>query len=162
VSQPLPPPAPPPSSYYPREPYGAPGHGGSSYGAPANGPISLRAPGLAPETNEIRLPSEGMAHGWQAGPPSPYAPPPNYQRDRYAATYQEGVEPQASPNGSYSPRLGPGPGNFYAASGPVTIKPAATLACPIVSVLDRWFAESVQPAAQRWFRARVVEIRQIS
>jgi hypothetical protein len=29
-------------------------------------------------------------------------------------------------------------------------------------MLDRWFAESVQPAAQRWFGARVVEIKQIS
>jgi hypothetical protein len=38
----------------------------------------------------------------------------------------------------------------------------ATLACPIVSVLDRWLTDSVQPAAQRWFGARVVEIRQIS
>jgi hypothetical protein len=46
--------------------------------------------------------------------------------------------------------------------GPVAIKPTATLACPIVSVLDRWFAESVQPAAMRWFGVRVVEIRQIS
>jgi hypothetical protein len=36
------------------------------------------------------------------------------------------------------------------------------LACPIVSVLDRWLADSVQPAAQRWFGARVVEIKQIS
>ena len=42
------------------------------------------------------------------------------------------------------------------------MKPAATLACPIVSVLDRWLADSVQPAAQRWFGARVVEIKQIS
>ena len=49
-----------------------------------------------------------------------------------------------------------------AAFGPVAVKPAATLACPIVSVLDRWLAESVQPAAQRWFGARVVEIKQIS
>src|SRR5438445_665134 len=32
----------------------------------------------------------------------------------------------------------------------------------IVSMLDRWFAESVQPAAMRWFGVRVVEIRQIS
>ena len=29
-------------------------------------------------------------------------------------------------------------------------------------MLDRWFADSVQPAAQRWFGMRVVEIRQIS
>jgi hypothetical protein len=42
------------------------------------------------------------------------------------------------------------------------VKPTATLACPIVSVLDHWLADSVQPAAQRWFGARVVEIKQIS
>ena len=29
-------------------------------------------------------------------------------------------------------------------------------------MLDRWLANSVQPAAQRWFGARVVEIKQIS
>ena len=46
--------------------------------------------------------------------------------------------------------------------GPVAIKPTATLACPIVSVLDRWLADAVQPAAQRWFGVRVVEIKQIS
>ena len=42
------------------------------------------------------------------------------------------------------------------------MKPAATLACPIVSALDKWLAEAVQPAAMRWFGARVVEIKQIS
>jgi hypothetical protein len=42
------------------------------------------------------------------------------------------------------------------------VTPAATLACPIVSVLDRWLDDSVQPAAQRWFGAHVVEIKQIS
>ena len=41
-------------------------------------------------------------------------------------------------------------------------KARGDLACPIVSVLDRWLADSVQPAAQRWFGARVVEIKQIS
>ena len=40
--------------------------------------------------------------------------------------------------------------------------PAATLACPIVSALDRWFANAVQPAAQKWFNQPVVEIKQIS
>jgi hypothetical protein len=39
-----------------------------------------------------------------------------------------------------------------AALGPVEIKPAATLACPMVSALDRWIMDSVQPAARRWFR----------
>ena len=42
------------------------------------------------------------------------------------------------------------------------MKPAATLACPIVSALDRWLANSVQPAAMRWLGSRVVEIKQIS
>lgn len=53
-------------------------------------------------------------------------------------------------------------GGAVAAMGPVEIKPAATLACPIVSALDRWILDSVQPAAQRWFRQPVTEIRQIS
>ncbi len=48
------------------------------------------------------------------------------------------------------------------AVGPVALKPTATLACPIVSMLDRWLAGSVQPAAERWFGSRVVEIKQIS
>jgi hypothetical protein len=44
----------------------------------------------------------------------------------------------------------------------VEVNPPATLACPIVSALDRWIAESVQPAAQRWFGQPVVAIKQIS
>ncbi|MET0277567.1 MAG: extensin family protein [Pseudorhodoplanes sp.] len=49
-----------------------------------------------------------------------------------------------------------------AAVGPVEIKPPATLACPIVSALDRWITDAVQPSAQRWFRQPVTEIKQIS
>jgi hypothetical protein len=45
---------------------------------------------------------------------------------------------------------------------PVEVKPVATLACPIVSALDHWIATSVQPAASKWFRQPVVEIKQIS
>ena len=43
-----------------------------------------------------------------------------------------------------------------------SVTPAATLACPIVSALDRWIADAVQPAAQKWFGQPVTEIRQIS
>ncbi len=32
----------------------------------------------------------------------------------------------------------------------------------MVSVLDRWITDAVQPAAQRWFGSPVVEIKQIS
>ncbi len=45
---------------------------------------------------------------------------------------------------------------------PVAVKPAATLACPMVSELERWIAGSVQPAAMRWFGMPVTEIKQIS
>ena len=46
--------------------------------------------------------------------------------------------------------------------GPVAFKPAATLACPLVSALDRWIMDAIQPAAMRWFNQPVVEIKQIS
>jgi hypothetical protein len=36
------------------------------------------------------------------------------------------------------------------------------LACPIVSALDRWIVGAVQPAALKWFRQPVAEIKQIS
>ncbi|MGA2055423.1 MAG: extensin family protein [Bradyrhizobium sp.] len=141
----------PPSAY--GSPYGTP-----AYGAPSNGPVSLRAPGVAPDQDDIPLPSEGAPRGWQAGPSSPYAPQPNYPRDRYAPP-PERVE---TPAPYQPPRLGPGPLNSYGAAGPVAVKPAATLACPIVSALDHWLADTVQPAAQHWFGQRVVEIKQIS
>jgi hypothetical protein len=150
-------PPPPPASSYP-EPMRQPG-----YGAPSSGPISLTAPGVAPpDEDDIDLPPEGTPRMSQPPAnkqyPGPYldtqAPPP---RERYSAPYSQ--RPDAAPA---LPRLGPAQGNPVAAFGPVAVKPAATLACPIVSVLDRWLADSVQPAAQRWFGARVVEIKQIS
>jgi hypothetical protein len=124
------------------------------YGAPSSGPISLAAPGVAPVDDEIALPPEGSPYGSQ-----PAYPP----RERYPAPYSERPNaPAAFPPADRMPRLGPAQGNAVTAFGPVAIRPTATLACPIVSVLDRWLAESVQPAAQRWFGARVVEIKQIS
>ncbi len=48
------------------------------------------------------------------------------------------------------------------AIGPVAVSPPATLACPLVSVLDQWITEAVQPAAMKWFGEPVVEIKQIS
>jgi hypothetical protein len=47
-------------------------------------------------------------------------------------------------------------------AGPVAVAPPATLACPLVSVLDQWIAEAVQPAALKWLGVPVVEIKQIS
>jgi len=122
------------------------------YGAPASGPISLTAPGVVPpEEDEIARASEDPL-GRGGYPASAYP-----QRDRAPAPYSERPA-SAQP----LPRLGPAQGNSVAAFGPVAMKPAATLACPIVSALDRWLADSVQPAAMRWFGIRVTEIKQIS
>jgi hypothetical protein len=63
-----------------------------------------------------------------------------------------------------SPRMSPIP--LGPARRPIqttaAVSPAATLACPIVSALDAWIKDAVQPAANRWFNQPVVEIKQIS
>jgi Extensin-like protein C-terminus len=130
------PPQPPP---YPQNTMRQPG-----YGTGSSGPISLTAPGVAAERGEIELPPDGTPETAEQGVRQPYGAP--------------AYPPQAAP----LPRLGPAQGNPVAAVGPVAVKPVATLACPIVSMLDRWLADSVQPAAMRWFGQRVVEIKQIS
>jgi hypothetical protein len=125
-----------------------------SYGAqPGGGPISLNAPGVPPDSeDEIALSPEGAPQSMpaQAQPRAPYG------------RYSSGVVQSAPPQDYAQPRLGPGQGNATSSVGPVTLKPTATLACPIVSALDKWLAESVQPAAMRWFGSRVVGITQIS
>jgi len=158
---------PPPPSTYPRNSYPEMVRQ-PNYGAPS-GPISLTAPGVAePVDDEINLPAEG-APSRSTITRAPYPAPPAYPERGYPQS--SSPQPETAP---YSPRtdvppgtpqrLGPGPvqGNPVSSFGSVALKPTATLACPIVSVLDRWIAESVQPAAQRWFGARVVEIKQIS
>src|SRR5438270_2460168 len=119
---------------------------GPAYPAPPGAPISLSAPGVAVDEDDINLPPQGVAGAREPIGRAAYPPMPGY--------------PPADAN--YPPRLGPARGNPVAVVGPVAVRPTATLACPIVSVLDRWLADSVQPAAQRWFGARVVEIKQIS
>jgi hypothetical protein len=161
VSQPPPPQAAPypQTAPYPRNTMSQPG-----YGAPSNGPVSLTAPGVARQDGEIELPDEGTPapSGSQPGA-RPYPDAQAYPaRDNYPAPYSQ--RPYPPPQTESQPRLGPGPaqGSPVTSFGPVVVKPTATLACPIVSVLDHWLAEAVQPAAMRWFGARVVEIKQIS
>jgi hypothetical protein len=126
----------------------------AGYGAPS-GPVSLSAPGVAPQQDEIDLPVEGT----DAAGAARYLSAPSYPaRPGYAsqAPYPQQSEPQPLP------RLGPAQGDPVTAVGPVAMKPTATLACPIVSELDRWLADTVQPSAMRWFGTRVAEIKQIS
>jgi len=137
-----------------------------AYGAPSNGPISLTAPGVAEQEDEIDLPAEGTPQMRDPrGGGSYMAAPANPPRDRYPSSSAPPYSPapySQAPAAQPLPRLGPTLGDPVNTVGPVAIKPTATLACPIVSVLDRWLAESVQPAAMRWFGVRVVEIKQIS
>ena len=159
-----PPAAPPSQGNYPSTysgnssaPYPPPNQ--PNYAAPSNGPISLSAPGIAaPQEDDVDLPEGGPASrngGYRA---SPSYPP----RDRYQAPSPAPYSPPSYPPSQVAPRLGPAQGNPVGAFGQVSMKPTATLACPIVSALDRWLADSVQPAAMRWFGVRVVEIKQIS
>ena len=140
-----PPRAAPPPSAYPDNAMRPPG----GYGAASSGPISLAAPSVVQDEDDVAFAPEPAGRG---GYPSPSA----YPRDRAPTPYAE--RPATTP----LPRLGPAQGNSVASFGPVAMKPAATLACPMVSALDRWLADSVQPAAQRWFGTRVAEIKQIS
>ncbi|MGL5167941.1 MAG: extensin family protein [Afipia sp.] len=121
----------------------------SQYPAQSGAPMQLNAPGVAPPDEEdIEAASDATSPPMNRAPQSraPYAAQPSY--------------PSSQP---YTPpRLGPSQGSPVSRFGAVAVKPTATLACPIVSALDRWLAESVQPAAQRWFGSPVAEIKQIS
>jgi hypothetical protein len=113
------------------------------YGAPMTPgePLSLTPPGIAD-----LIAADQFEQASRAQPPSRPPARPAYH------------PPPAAPV-SLGPASGP---HFTGSAGPVEIKPAATLACPIVSALDQWIAGSVQPAAMRWFGQPVAEIKQIS
>jgi len=122
-----------------------------NYPPPQNYPQNNTPPRPNYPESAVRQPGYGAASNGPISLAAPGVTPDDGEIDLPA----EGAPPPL-------PALGPARGNPVAAVGPVAVKPAATLACPIVSVLDKWLAESVQPAAQRWFGARVVEIKQIS
>ena len=133
----------PPVSYPPASnsapPYGAPA--AQSVDAPA-GPMAIHPQGLDPVDNEDDSASDAVP------PPSGASPPPG--------TYARPPETREP-----LPPLGPERAPTMA-SAATAVTPPATLACPMVSAVDRWLANSVQPAAQRWFGQPVVELHQIS
>ena len=101
-----------------------------NYAAPSNGPISLAPPGVAQQDDDIDLPAKG-APDMRRGARAPYGNAPPYPRA--PAPYSERQDTL--------PRLGPSRGDPVGNVGAVQVKPTATLACPIVSMLDRWFAD---------------------
>ncbi len=72
------------------------------------------------------------------------------------------VEPVTEINGNYSCGMNH-PFKILAASeGLVSMKPQATLGCPMTVAFNRWLSEIAQPAAQAWFGEAIVEVRQLS
>jgi len=132
---------PPPQTYSPPPPvlpqYGRPQYAGGEPGAP----ISLSPPGLEPadDDDDVDLSAD------------PRGAPPASTPNPYGSFYRSPA-PLGAPRGPV----------ITGSAGPVEVKPPATLACPIVSMLDEWIGTAVQPAAQKWFRQPVVEIKQIS
>ncbi|WP_338634020.1 extensin family protein [Afipia carboxidovorans] len=139
----------PPSTYQQPQPsYARPAPSQGGY-VPSGEPVPLNA--QVPPDDEDAVAGEEYSQGSAGHAAAPYgrSMPPQQQ--------YRGAQPPA-PYTSH--RLGSG--RAVEAFGPVALKPAATLSCPVVSALDRWLSEAVQPAAVRWFGARVVEIKQIS
>jgi hypothetical protein len=146
----------------------------------AGQPISLDPPDAGPaqpQATPSYRPQSVPSYRPQATPPYQPQGTATYQRDdvpddailppgraaprtqpAYNAPVYQQPEPQRAP-----PALGPmrGP-QTTAGIMPATLTPAATLSCPIVSALDRWVTEGVQPAALHWFGTQVVTIKQIS
>jgi hypothetical protein len=130
---------------------------------PMGRPLSIHPPGTDPEENDTE---DDLEEGPSGPAPGGNAPRQDYGRP--AQSYPPAQPRYRAPADQYPdtanelPRLGPSRGPMSVAAGPTAIAPAATLACPMVSALDAWMANSVQPAAQRWFGQPVAEIKQIS
>jgi hypothetical protein len=134
-------------------------------------PMSLYAPGVAPpepDSEEDYEPAEPNAQPYPQQPPRYGAPPRTQPPQAYP---QRPYPAQPYPQQPYPAQPGPaqpaeqvplGRDRTPVTTGAVAIQPTATLACPIVSALDGWFAGGVQPAAMKWFGVPVAEIKQIS
>jgi hypothetical protein len=136
----------------------------------------VTAPARYAPTTEQYSPAEPSGAG--AGQPmSIYAPdvrqpddipddavlPPGRSRPDYPRTQPAYNAPVYQPPPQRAvPALGPmrGP-SATTAMMPAAVSPPATLSCPLVSALDRWLSEGVQPASMRWFGSPVAEIKQI-
>jgi hypothetical protein len=124
-----------------------------SQAAPPGEPVSLNAPGVNRRPDDV--PDDAML------PPGHSAP--RRTQPAYDTRAYEPPQRQEEPRRYTPPPLGPQRGPYSAGViPPAELKPAATLACPLVSALERWVTEGVQPAALHWFRSPVIEMKQIS
>ncbi|HXW24833.1 MAG TPA: extensin family protein, partial [Xanthobacteraceae bacterium] len=128
-------------------PPGPPAPPAPTYGTPAPDPPAAASGAPMPITpRELDQPVAD-------GPYAPYPEQPAY-----------GAPPATYPAQPSKPieTVPLAPSRDMGLAAPVSVTPAATLACPLVSALDTWMASAVQPAARRWFGQPVVEIKQIS
>jgi extensin-like protein len=141
------------------QPMSAPPQNGQLRWTP--GAPSIAAPQVtAPNANEPSRPMSIYAPG--VAEPDDIPDDVEMPEQRGPAMQRNAMPPQ-QPQPRQLPPLGPARGQM--STGPVmpaTLTPAATLSCPIVSALERWVTDGVQPAAMRWFGAPVTEIKQIS
>ena len=128
--------------------YGPPPGAARSPSGDRGAPISLSPPGAA--YDDRSEPYRRPAYAGPAPEGPRYQQPPNYGEPHYVPA------PDPVPL-----RQAPSP-QITGSNPAVEMKPAATLACPMVSALDQWIMTSVQPAARRWLGQPVVEIKQIS
>jgi hypothetical protein len=157
----------------------APSGGGGDQPISLNPPGAIDGNGSAPDNYDFRRPygTPAPAPGSRvqraplAGSPRDDFSPEPYERRELVDT-PPGVLRGPATGTTHAPLrereppvvpLGPaGAPQATGAIAPVAVSPAATLACPMVSELDRWIANTVQPAALHWFGAPVAEIKQIS
>jgi hypothetical protein len=139
---------------------------------PPNWPIAPPRPAASTVTQQGLPPLEDDRDAPRPAPPSRYPQP---QAPRYGSGYEQplpldppgergGAAPQLYDfrkpyEGAPAPKH---PAPALVSVGPVGVSPPATLACPLVSALDQWIDEAVQPAALKWFGQPVIEIKQIS
>src|SRR5262249_27106947 len=123
----------------------------------ADPPVSLSAPGIDPPHGDRAgdyqppLPRYGAPRTVPARDPPPLRPDPRVRQAPFSSTY---------PGGGQSVLMSPS--RMASVATTASVSPPATLAGPIVSALDRWLSEAVQPAAQKWFGQPITGIKQIS
>ncbi len=128
-----------------------------------NGPVSLTPPGIAQPAGDAAgdvqapMPNYGAP---RTVPARAYPSPANAAEPPYRPAPRTTPFPPRYPgSGEVVPMS---PSRMASLATTASVSPPATLACPIVSTLDRWITEAVQPAAQKWFGQPVTGIKQIS
>src|SRR5690606_17180307 len=123
---------------------GPPGIDLSPPAVPVGQPMSITPQNASPVAAPAYEPRSAPA-------PQPWVPPDDIPDDAVIPPGGSAAVPVPPPQPAYdaareAPRLGPTRGPYSPASLPqVTVQPAAKLACPMVSSLDRWVRDGVQP-----------------